>query len=74
MIEYKDIRPGFYFCKRKPVDLDNKSIALVTGVFPFFRVNLWEPIIVQGGVMRDDMNMEKAGLIFTECIKELDND
>jgi hypothetical protein len=72
MINYKDIRPGFYFAKRKDESPDDESIAFVTGEIGFLKVELWEPIITRNGSKTDEVDMARHKLIFTKCIKELD--
>lgn len=69
-MDYDNIKAGFYWVKEKEEE-EFDSMALVYGVFPFLRIDLWKPVITKHGMRVDDWDISKKPLIFGDKVKDL---
>jgi hypothetical protein len=68
-----DIKPGFYIARYEN-EPDSVLIANVYGREGFYRVDTYEPIIAQGGVVKANHDMGKKPLVFTERLIQFDKE
>lgn len=67
------IKPGFYIGHRAKTP--NKAlIAKVYGADGFYRIDVWDDIISNSGVLTSNIDQEKHPVVFVERIDQMDKE